>query len=117
MPGKRINSTDDFMAAVRERREALELTHGDVDHIVGWQDAYCSKVEGGDRSWGKRPFLMTHNAADLLQALGLAMVIVPADQAEEIADGSMKREIEQKPRANKTARKSTRTTCTIRRRG
>jgi len=111
-----INQNDDFMLAVTERRREMGMTHGDVDHVVGWQDGYASKVEGGDRVWGKRPFNMTQNAVDLLEALGLAVVIMPADQAAQIAEESTVRKIEQKPRHGRVARKSVRQSWKIKRR-
>ena len=113
MTARRILRTEDFMGAVRAQREAMGLTHSDVDHLVGWQDAYCSKVEGGDRTWGKRPFSMTQNAADLLQALGLAVVVMPVAEADRIAQNSAERRIDQKPRNGAKARKETRATWTI----
>ena len=116
MKPRMVECNDDFAQAVKERREAMGLKHADVDHIVGWQDAYASKVEGFDRPWGKRPFNMTVNATDLMQALGLRMVILPADDAVELVDGGTTRKIKQIGRQGSVPRKETRVTCTIRRR-
>lgn len=110
-----INLTADFIQAIKEHREALGLTHADVDHLVGWQDAYASKVEGGDRVWGKRPFSMTPNARDLLQGLGLRLVLMPADEAEKIASANVERRISQIGRGGRVPRKRTIVTCTMRR--
>lgn len=115
MTARIINSTEDFIQFIKEHREGLGLTHADVDHMVGWQDAYASKVEGGDRVWGKRPFSMTVNARDLLQALGLRVVIMPADDADRIADANTERRISQIARGGQTPRKGKVLTCTIKR--
>lgn len=110
-----VTSTADFIQAVKEHREALGMTHADVDHIVGWQDAYASKFEGGDRVWGKRPFNMTANARDLLQGLGLRLVLMPAGEATKEADANVDRPISQIARGGRVPRKRTIVTCTIRR--
>lgn len=111
-----VTKTDDFAQAVKEQRERLGLTHADVDHMVGWQDAYCSKVEGFDRKWGKKPFNMTYNAAELLQALGLALVVMPVSEAAEIASAGSERRIKQVARGGHKPKKEARVTCTMKRR-
>lgn len=115
MTPRRLTCTEDFMLLIEERRKEMGLTHGDLDHRVGWQDAYASKVEGGDRPWGKRPFNMTANARDVLEALDLVLVAMPADEAAKMADPEATRIIKQIPRGGKVARKTTRQTWIVKR--
>lgn len=114
MKPARITCTADFAEALKAMREELGMTHPDVDHAVGWQDGYCSKVEGFDRKWGKRPFNMTYNADEVLQALGLALVIVPIDKARELSNDGTVRDIKQIARQGKIARKETIVSCRTR---
>ena len=115
MTPRRICRTEDFMKLIEDRRKERGLTHADMDHLVGWQDGYASKVEGGDRVWGKRPFNITQNAVDALQALDLVLVAMPAAEAAEISDRSLERPIKQIPRNGNIARKTTRQVCITKR--
>lgn len=110
---KLITSTADFAQAIREERERQGLTHADIDHRVGWQDGYCSKVEAFDRRWGKSPFNMTINANDVLQSLGLGLVLLPIEQAASLSDAGTERRIKQIPRGVEQAYKGTRITCIL----
>lgn len=116
MKPRLITCFQDYLEAVKDRREEMGLSHADVDHKVGWQEAYCSKVEGGDRDWGKRPFNMTSNASDHLQVLGLRVVLMPADEALKMCDGTTERRIVQIGRHGKVPKKNVSLTCTMRRR-
>jgi len=113
MKPRRMTRTEDFMLLIEDGRKELGITHADLDHRVGWQDAYASKVEGGDRPWGKRPFNMTANANDVLQALGLVLVAMPAEDAAKLVEQSATRNIKQIPRGGKVARKATRQTWIV----
>lgn len=113
MKPRLITRTDDFAQALKDWRHEEGLKHADVDHIVGWQDAYCSKVEGFDRSWGKKPFNMTQNAVDLLQAMDMGLVLMPYPQAIELVDSGTVRLINQIAREGKTTHKEARVSCQV----
>jgi len=35
---------EDLLAALRARRDELQLTHTTIDAIAGWPDGYCGKL-------------------------------------------------------------------------
>ena len=87
-----VSTTAGLIAAMRERRKTLGLRHLDVDDLAGLADGHTSKIEGYDRKWGRRVFKMTTACDYLLQALGLAIVVMPREEALRIADGVYNRE-------------------------
>jgi hypothetical protein len=39
-----IHSMEELLAALRARRDELQLTHTTIDAIAGWPDGYCGKL-------------------------------------------------------------------------
>jgi hypothetical protein len=39
-----INTREDLLELLRERRDELRLTHEQIDHLAGWASGYASKV-------------------------------------------------------------------------
>lgn len=108
-----ITSTEGFAAAVRERREALGLTQADVDQRSGLADGHTGKIESFDRKWGKGAFGMTFSAEILLQTLGLALVVMPRDEALRKCKSGVVREVVQRPRGGAEAKTETRLSMTV----
>ena len=80
----RITQELDLIAAVKARREALGWSHLETDAKVGLTEGHTGKIEGWDKPWGKRAFTLTPSMQWMLDALGLALVLVPKAMAEEL---------------------------------
>lgn len=84
-----VRSEDQMIALLRGRRVALGLSHAQLDDRIGWSDGYTSKVEAPHRRYGRRLFLFLSGLADeLLQGLGLALVLMDRDEATELCASS-----------------------------
>lgn len=84
-----IRSEDQLVSLLRGRREALGLSHAVLDERIGWAGGYASKVEAPHRRYGKRLFIFLTGLADeLLQGLGLGLVLMDRRDAEAICQGS-----------------------------
>jgi hypothetical protein len=81
-----ITCTEDLVEALRERREALGITHLEMDAKVGLTQGHTSKVEVPDAEWGKRPFQMLVTVDWMLKAIGLSLVIMRSDEADKLLD-------------------------------
>ncbi|WP_292229354.1 hypothetical protein [Brevundimonas sp.] len=84
---------------------AQAMTCEDLDAHAGWSDRYTSKLEHGDKPSGKAGFVITPCSSDdpdnstaafsgrisismmgdvWLESLGLALVLMPVQQAQDI---------------------------------
>lgn len=94
MDAKMITSSDEFRAAIKARREELGLTGEQLDAIVGLTRGHVGKIEHGDKPWGKRAFRMegapqmTASIDWILDALGLALVLVPRDHVQRLTEAA-----------------------------
>lgn len=88
-----VTETAHAVEAARTQRIALGLNHLELDDLAGLADGHTSKIECFDRTWGKKAFFMSFTFDYMLQALGLAMVVMPRDQALEFVNGSSERRI------------------------
>ncbi|MHA7900788.1 MAG: hypothetical protein ACX94B_13065 [Henriciella sp.] len=90
-----IESTYDWMVAMKKQREDLGMTLDDLDYRAGVPDRYASKVEAGllpdlspkrkAKSWRRSPVNIQPNATFLMEALGFRLVLMPIDLADAIA--------------------------------
>ncbi len=67
-----IRSIDDLVAAIRARRDELNIPHELIDHLAGFQSGYTSKLLAPDPMKGLGPMSLPA----LLGALGAALVLV-----------------------------------------
>lgn len=88
-----LTDANGFADAVRERRTEMGMTHAETDHRTGLTEAHTSKIECFDRPWGKRVFNMTPTADLILQALGLAVVVMDREEALALTEASQERRI------------------------
>lgn len=65
-------SYDDLRRILRERRQALGLTHLQTDEIAGLQSGYTGKLEIGTKNFGPM------SLSCMIGALGVKIVVVPA---------------------------------------
>jgi hypothetical protein len=80
-----IRREEPLVALLRGRREALGLSHAVLDETIGWASGYASKVEAPHRRYGKRLFIFLTGLADeLLQGLGLGLVLMDRRDAEAL---------------------------------
>lgn len=89
-----------FYAALRARREELGLHHLELDDYAGIADGHMSKIEMFDATYGKRPFNITETAETVLQALDLALVVMPREEAARLTSGTVDRKIHQRAGRN-----------------
>jgi hypothetical protein len=68
-----------LVAAIVQRRKSLGWSQAECDHRTGLADGYQSKVEQPSRQWGR--ILGPDSLPCVLQALGLRLIVVPADKA------------------------------------
>jgi hypothetical protein len=73
-----IRSMSELVQALRDRRDALNISHETIDSISGLQSGYTSKLLAPKpiKNLGPMSF------GSILGALGLAVVVVPDPQAE-----------------------------------
>lgn len=64
-----------------------------MDDLAGIAEGHFNKIECFDRSWGKKAFNMTETADYILQALGLALVVMDRDAAMDLAERGVVRDI------------------------
>jgi len=81
-----VTSETEMQRALKERREELGLTGEALDEIVGLSRGHVTKIENADKPWGKRAFQMTPSMDWLLEALGMALVLVPRVEARGLTD-------------------------------
>lgn len=80
-----VRNEQELASLLRGRREALGMPQDALDHRVGWAESYCAKVEAPNRRYGKRVLWgMSDLLNDWLEALGLALVIMPRADAEAL---------------------------------
>lgn len=97
-----VHSRADIAGLLRGHRMAKGLTCLAHDHRAGFHDGYTAKLEHGDKPSGRQGFhinvrtdrLDVSPMADVwLTSLGLALVLMPVDQADAIgAQPAPKRE-------------------------
>jgi hypothetical protein len=74
-----IRSYKELRLAIAAARKARGLKQLDVDHISGVQSGYTGKLECGDKNFGEMSF------DSILGALGMALVLTPAQHVQETA--------------------------------
>lgn len=79
-----VTRTEDVVHAMKEAREAKGWTHNDADDYAGLCHGFASKLEAPDRKWGRGGFFMGFPIFCLLEAVGLRVVVMPIDDAEEL---------------------------------
>lgn len=84
MKPRYVTCTEDFVEALKARREALGITHLEMDERTGLTQGHTSKVEVPDAEWGKRPFQMLVTVDWMLKALGLSLVVMRSEDAAEL---------------------------------
>jgi hypothetical protein len=72
MTERLIRTIDELVAAIRARRDELDLSHETLDHIAGLQPGYVSKLLAPEPMKGLGPISLPA----LLGALGVALVLV-----------------------------------------
>jgi hypothetical protein len=78
-----IRSIDDLVAAIRARRDELNVSHELIDDLAGLQSGYTSKLLAPEPMKGLGPMSLPA----LLGALGAALVLVEdSAQAERVRD-------------------------------
>lgn len=82
MDGRTIRTNAAFFEAIRDRRQELGLSHIDLDLEAGLTDGYASKIEAYGRHYHKRPLSINDSLAPILDALDLALVLMPRQDAE-----------------------------------
>jgi hypothetical protein len=73
-----LRTPNDIIAALRSRKEQLQLSDATVDEIAGLTSGHCGKVLGPTRE--KAPTLFT--LMTLVGALGLAVQLVPDPETQ-----------------------------------
>ena len=76
---KLLRSPEDIVAALRARRDELNISHETIDAIALWADGYCSKVLAPKPMKG----LGELSLPSLLEALGVALVLVEDSAAAD----------------------------------
>lgn len=88
-----IHSRGEIAEAVQTRRELLGMTCEDVDALAGFSERYTNKLESPEARCGKRGFYIdpardraacSFMAEVWLQTMGLALVLVSAEQAQAL---------------------------------
>jgi transcriptional regulator with XRE-family HTH domain len=103
---RRIYTDKDFLQALEDARLNLGLTMEEVSELAGVPDRYYSKVKIGmdsqevrdvraklrkrqpskGQTTVRRPFVMRTSAAWMAEACGLAVVIMPVEDAARIVE-------------------------------
>lgn len=93
-----ISDRNELADTMSARRDELGITGEHLDHIAGFQERYCAKLELPDAPWGRGsltvspPSLtkwggdvkMTSMGAIWLDALGLKLVLMDGELAQAI---------------------------------
>lgn len=85
---------DQLVGALRSRRMTAGISAEELDHRIGWPDAYTSKLEAPHRRYGRRALWgIAESLTVWLQGLGLALVLMDAEQAAALVAESEDPEI------------------------
>jgi hypothetical protein len=78
-----IHSMPDLLAALRARRDELELTHKRIDDIAGWPAGYCGKLmaENPIKNLGWLSFGLA------LDSMGVALILVEDPEQVRLVKG------------------------------
>lgn len=71
-----LEAETDFGPIVRDARKGRNISQEGLEHMVGLSHAHVTKIENGDKSWGKHGLRMTNTGWWILEALGLRLMIV-----------------------------------------
>lgn len=71
-----VRSRDDFVSALRRRRQVLGLTCLELDHRAGFHQGYTSHLEHPERRTGRGSLSLNAMAKIWLETLGLELVLV-----------------------------------------
>ncbi len=82
--GAVVTSQDDFVAALKRRRADLRMTCLDLDHKAGFHDGYTAHLEHPHARSGRNSLRLNPMAVLWLDALGLRLVLQPADPIEKV---------------------------------
>ena len=85
-----INQRSDLLRAVREERLRQGITGEAFDDMIGLTRAHSVKVENANKPWGKVAFTFTPTIAWILEALGLRLVLMSADEAGKLVSPEVK---------------------------
>lgn len=106
MDGRIISTTASFYQAIRDRRQGLGLSHLEVDDLAGLAEGHTSKIEAFGRHYNKRVLSITDTLAPLLDALGLALVVMPASDAHALYGNVTRAPLKRKPGTKRKDRKA-----------
>jgi hypothetical protein len=84
-----IRSMEELLAALRARRDELQLTHERIDDIAGWASGYCGKLMAPEpiKNLGWLSFGLA------LDSLGVALVMIEnPDQIKRVENRWIPRE-------------------------
>lgn len=91
LPPTIVHSRADIAGVLQGLRYAAGMTCEDFDYHAGFSDRYVSKMEHGDKPQGRQGFHvspgkigMSAMAETWLDALGVRLLLVTAEQADEI---------------------------------
>lgn len=80
-----VRARNDVLTVVRQRREALGLTHLEMDAEVGLTSGHYGKIERMGAAWGKQAFRLTSSMVWILDRLGLELIIAPKGSCHAVA--------------------------------
>jgi hypothetical protein len=92
MPPRLIRSPDELRAAIRARRDELDLAHAPLEQVLGWSSGYLSKVIAAKPIKG----LSAQALRDILDGLALGIVAVVLDEDPEQAERMRHRWVKRK---------------------
>jgi hypothetical protein len=85
-----LKDDDHLVGLLRGERIRQDITQRELDERIGWEEGYCTKVEAPRRKYGKRvSTFFTSRLIWLLDALGLAIVLVDKRTAAEMVAASV----------------------------
>ncbi len=100
---KIIETEQDVNDALTEQRNALGETQEEIEWRVMLTRGHLGKIEHGTKTWGKRVMRWTPTLPWLLEALGLAIVVMDRETAEKLS-GTVLKAKEAKHREKRTGR-------------
>lgn len=80
----RMESDEDLLFALRDRRMALGMTQEDVEHRVNLAAGHLGKIEHGGKTWGKSILRMTVTLQWLFELYGLTLLVVDRETAAKL---------------------------------
>jgi transcriptional regulator with XRE-family HTH domain len=85
-----IESEEALNRCLGDRRRQLNIPQDELEHTVGLTQGHVGKIEHGGKTWGKMVIRWSPTLNWMLEALGLALVIMDRETAAKLCGDQLR---------------------------